>query len=476
MTTRKHSPPAVSSSARARILLVDDSEDLREVVHAALEQNGYQVTSASSAEEAYRLACEHPVDLVISDVMMGEGPTGLGLVSRLHSDLPPPVPAIIVCSGFHEFESESKRRGAVFLAKPFELDDLLMLVARTLDGRKPNSRLVARAAHATQRLCRQATVDAEEFLRSLGALREEIRGRAQIAAEWTAGFLGVRSAVVAFVADGELRVEATNDEERLPAGTALSDHVPLLREVFESASSMILMGSAAVAACRGDGTRYELIAAVPVRAPGGLSVGALCLLDDRPVRLAAEDLELLDFLGRRACQAIAEPASKEPPIPLFEVPGVLEAGAFERILDMTLRRASAMGSSLEVAVASLATRRWPQIDTAALGLPEHSAIGWLGAGRFALFVSAEGDLATGRMVHSLAALDEQVGIAGTGVVGIHLDRVPPTSDHELLRLAVQVERRARNSPGRVLRLVIQTEPWDLHLRQSGHPGAAPPAG
>jgi DNA-binding response OmpR family regulator len=59
----------------ARILLVEDSEDLRLLMLMALEHEGYHVDSAHSAEEGLRLMEEHRYDLVLSDYLL-PGRTG----------------------------------------------------------------------------------------------------------------------------------------------------------------------------------------------------------------------------------------------------------------------------------------------------------------------------------------------------------------------------------------------------------------
>src|SRR6188768_4055830 len=100
------------------ILVVDDSEEIRELFSALLEGAGFVVECSDSAEAAFaRVRAARP-DLMVLDVVL-PGMDGLELLLKLRSDLAPPIPPVILCSGFELAESEALRRGAVrFLRKP----------------------------------------------------------------------------------------------------------------------------------------------------------------------------------------------------------------------------------------------------------------------------------------------------------------------------------------------------------------------
>ena len=55
---------------RRKVLLVDDEENLRTLVHETLDETSYTIHQASDGEEALRLAAEHRPDLIILDWMM----------------------------------------------------------------------------------------------------------------------------------------------------------------------------------------------------------------------------------------------------------------------------------------------------------------------------------------------------------------------------------------------------------------------
>ena len=122
-------PPAARAPAPAalrRVLLVEDESLVRRLAERAFVQAGWTVLSAESGEVALELAvaCDSPLDLVISDVMM-PGIDGPALVCRLRETWPE-LPAVLV-SGYADEPLRSRlvKLGATFLPKPYSLAMLL---------------------------------------------------------------------------------------------------------------------------------------------------------------------------------------------------------------------------------------------------------------------------------------------------------------------------------------------------------------
>src|SRR6202011_987115 len=90
--------------SRARILVVDDSEDLRDFYQLELELAGYSVIVAANGRQGLEQARATRPDVVIADVSMPEM-DGLEMLRHLRSDLAPPLPPVIVCSGFDMTEN-----------------------------------------------------------------------------------------------------------------------------------------------------------------------------------------------------------------------------------------------------------------------------------------------------------------------------------------------------------------------------------
>ena len=110
-----------------KILLVDDSRDLLDAYVAVLESSTpYGVRTATGGRMAMEIIREWHPDIVVTDVMMPDM-NGLELISHMRSELPPPLPTIVVWSGFPDFEEEARRRGAqVFQPKPLYPDDPML--------------------------------------------------------------------------------------------------------------------------------------------------------------------------------------------------------------------------------------------------------------------------------------------------------------------------------------------------------------
>lgn len=107
------------------VLLVDDDVAIRGVVSDLLESEGYHVVAVETREEARTVFERQPVTLMLLDT----GVDALASADRLR--FAKPHPPIVVFSAGTDLEAVAARAGAVgWLAKPFEAQDLIALVAR----------------------------------------------------------------------------------------------------------------------------------------------------------------------------------------------------------------------------------------------------------------------------------------------------------------------------------------------------------
>lgn len=119
----------------ARILIVDDDKAIRESMHEFIEMAGFDVESASSAEEAIEILKIRETDVVITDIMM-TGITGLELTGIIKKNY---TSDVIVMTGFCEDYSyeEAINKGANdFVFKPLRFEELLLRLKRVLNERK----------------------------------------------------------------------------------------------------------------------------------------------------------------------------------------------------------------------------------------------------------------------------------------------------------------------------------------------------
>jgi DNA-binding NtrC family response regulator len=121
--------------AERLILVVDDEEPQRRVLAGFLKKKGYAVETAGDADEAMKVVSSRTVDLVLTDLRM-PGRTGVELVDAVHG-ANPEIPVVVMTAyGTVSSAVDAMKRGAAdYLSKPVDLDELEVLVARTLERR-----------------------------------------------------------------------------------------------------------------------------------------------------------------------------------------------------------------------------------------------------------------------------------------------------------------------------------------------------
>lgn len=113
-----------------RILVVDDEAGIRDLCARVLKRNGFDVTLASSGEEAVKYLKTAPYDIVISDIRM-PGISGIDVLTAAKA-LYPEI-AVILITGFGASEvAERASQAGVYriLNKPFDTLELLGMVRK----------------------------------------------------------------------------------------------------------------------------------------------------------------------------------------------------------------------------------------------------------------------------------------------------------------------------------------------------------
>lgn len=128
-----------------RLLIVDDEEAARYGMRRALSTFGHNISEADSAEAARLLVKQQEPDLLLLDVNL-PGMSGLDFLRELNtSNGTAPLVIIITAHGSERTAVEAVKSGAYdYLSKPFELDDLRLVVknaAETIQLRRENSSL-----------------------------------------------------------------------------------------------------------------------------------------------------------------------------------------------------------------------------------------------------------------------------------------------------------------------------------------------
>jgi DNA-binding NtrC family response regulator len=127
------------SNARGSILLVDDEEKILKSLGRALRGAGHAVVDTTSPRQAQRLLAERPFDVLLVDNVMPEL-SGLDLIREYAGTTPENERAQILMMTAHatvESAIEAMKLGTLdYLIKPFEIDELIVVVRRALDHQR----------------------------------------------------------------------------------------------------------------------------------------------------------------------------------------------------------------------------------------------------------------------------------------------------------------------------------------------------
>src|SRR5262249_54305946 len=124
------------ATSRGSILLVDDEEKILKALGRALRDDGHDVVSTTSPHHAQHLLAERSFDVLVIDNVMPER-SGLDLIREYVGSTPEGERAQMLMMTAHatvESAIEAMKLGALdYLQKPFEVDELLVVVRRALD-------------------------------------------------------------------------------------------------------------------------------------------------------------------------------------------------------------------------------------------------------------------------------------------------------------------------------------------------------
>lgn len=136
----------------ARILIVDDEKDIRQILKDILEDEGHIVETAAHSEEAFMKITGKMPDLVILDIWLEnsdkDGIEILNILKKAKPTLP-----VLMISGHGNIETavQAIKHGAYdFIEKPFKMERLLLLVNRALEsGRLKSENQILKAQDVT---------------------------------------------------------------------------------------------------------------------------------------------------------------------------------------------------------------------------------------------------------------------------------------------------------------------------------------
>jgi DNA-binding NtrC family response regulator len=123
---------------KAKVMVVDDTEGIRDLLDAILVKEDYEVSLKANAAELTAAYAQPPPDVILLDLVLPDG-DGLELLPQIKKQWPDTE--VIVLTGHATFDAavEATKRGAYhFQNKPFDTKTLLLSVQRALEHKRLN--------------------------------------------------------------------------------------------------------------------------------------------------------------------------------------------------------------------------------------------------------------------------------------------------------------------------------------------------
>ena len=118
----------------AKIAVIEDDRSVRQLISIILMEAGYEVAASPELTTAYEFVLGGRPDAVVLDMLMGRQPVGFQVLEQLANDKDTSTIPIIVSSVMAESLKrwQSRCKYLRLLPKPFELEDLLLVVEDAL--------------------------------------------------------------------------------------------------------------------------------------------------------------------------------------------------------------------------------------------------------------------------------------------------------------------------------------------------------
>ena len=119
---------------KPRILIVEDERGIQLAIRGLLRREGYDVHLADDGESAVRKLEETPFDLIVTDLSLGRGPTGMDVLKASKAHRPETAVVMITAHGSEKIAVDAMKLGAEdYVPKPFDNEELKVVVERALD-------------------------------------------------------------------------------------------------------------------------------------------------------------------------------------------------------------------------------------------------------------------------------------------------------------------------------------------------------
>jgi CheY-like chemotaxis protein len=130
-----------SGGGSGRILVCDDTEQIRQLIRVNLELEGYEVVEAGDGQEALEILLDtsQPLPHVVTLDSLMPRRDGWWTVSMIRTDpRPEHIPIVMVTASVQSHDREQAQRASLdgFVAKPFDPEELVAVIAALVAGRR----------------------------------------------------------------------------------------------------------------------------------------------------------------------------------------------------------------------------------------------------------------------------------------------------------------------------------------------------
>jgi DNA-binding NtrC family response regulator len=123
---------------KAKIMVVDDTEGVRDLIGTILQRHGYEAVPKSSAAQLLASFTEPQPDVILLDLVLPDG-DGMELLPQIKKQWPDTEVIVLTGHATYDIAVEATKRGAYhFQNKPFDQKILMLSVERALEHRRLN--------------------------------------------------------------------------------------------------------------------------------------------------------------------------------------------------------------------------------------------------------------------------------------------------------------------------------------------------
>ena len=159
---------------RAKILVVDDKEQMRDVLRKFLAAEGYSVETAADGKDALRKFGEHKFELVLSDIKM-PAMDGAELLTEILKIDPQAIVILMTAFGSIEAAVAAIKFGAAdYVSKPFQMEDVLFRISRALKEKHLEMRVADLESEIQKQSAMQKFIGGSQAIKRLKQIIERI--------------------------------------------------------------------------------------------------------------------------------------------------------------------------------------------------------------------------------------------------------------------------------------------------------------